>query len=121
MTRVVAFAFKLVHSSETKIIETAIDNKLSDLFLSAKNAFAEFINYDLYKLQFVLAGQADCEQAACITRTQLNTQIAYLFYGVYENVSFYIRPIEKNTGLFVERNNYLVIEPEPVRRMQASS
>jgi len=100
------FNFKIVYTEIVYNIEISSNNTIKDLFEKASSKFKPHINYDSYKIDFVIAGQKNSEMAEAINESSLDNTLYYQFGEKWRQISFYIRPIDKITDSFIRMDAY---------------
>lgn len=102
------FNFKLVYTDIVYNIEISNHATLRDLFDMASEKFVPHINFDIYNIDYIVAGQDKGELASAVDINNLENPLWCEFGGRWSEVSFYVRPIIKNTQLFHRMDNYNV-------------
>jgi len=100
------FNFKIVYTEIVYNIEISSNNTIKDLFEKTSAKFKPHINYDSYKIDFVIAGQKNSEMAEAINESSLDNTLYYQFGEKWRQISFYIRPIDKITDSFIRMDAY---------------
>ena len=100
------FNFKIVYTEIVYNIEISSNNTIKDLFEKASSKFKPHINYDSYKIDFVIAGQKNSEMAEAINESSLDNTLYSQFGEKWRQISFYIRPIDKITDSFIRMDAY---------------
>ena len=101
------FTFKLVYTSIVHNIEISSRDNMAKLFDMAGAKFAEYINYNKYYVDYVIAGQPKDELASAVGYHNLEDPLDYEFGDKYKQVSFYVRPMERSTDNFVRMERYI--------------
>ena len=109
------FNFKLVYTDIVYNVETSSNTTLHDLFDDACNKFAPHIDYYKYYIDYVVAGQEGCELAPEIDYSYLYESIWNKFGEKWRQISFYIRPMNRETETFIRMDRYI---EEPTRTIQ---
>ena len=105
------YTFKLVYTDIVYTLEISSHATLDDLFDEACEKFQPHINYNKYYIDFVKAGQNKDELASSVAHNSLYEPLWYEFGYKWRQVSFYVRPINRNDYLFHRMDNYNV---EPI-------
>jgi len=103
------FNFKLVYTDIVYNIEISNHATLDDLFSKACEKFTPHINYEVYYIDYVVAGQKNCELASAVGTNNLDHTLWYEFGRRWREVSFYVRPVNRNTESFHRMDNYNVV------------
>jgi len=103
------YTFKLVYTSIVYTIEISSYATLHDLFNEASAKFEPHINYEVYYIDYVVAGQDKCELASAVGTNNLEHPLWYEFGRRWREVSFYVRPVNRNTESFHRMDNYNVV------------
>lgn len=101
------YTFKLVYTDILYTLEISSYATLDILFDKATAKFEPHINYNKYYIEFVVAGQ-DNDELASEFNDDLYEPLWYEFGDKWRQVSFYVRPINKNDDLFHRMDNYNV-------------
>ena len=101
------FTFKLVYTSIVHNIEISSRDNMAKLFDIAGAKFAEYINYNKYYVDYVIAGQPKDELASAVGYHNLEDPLDYEFGDKYKQISFYVRPMERSTDNFVRMERYI--------------
>ena len=112
------FNFKLVYTGIVHNIEISSNFSLHDLFNKVSAKFQPHINYNKYYLDFVVAGQNKGELALAVAHHNLYEPLWYEFGNRWRQISFYVRPINRNDDLFHRMDNYNV---EPIEEEASES
>ena len=108
------YNFKLVYTDIVHTIEISSNATLHDLFDEACAKFTPHINYDNYYIDYIVAGQDKGELASAIGIHNLYEPLWYEFGDRWKQVSFYVRPMDRNDDLFHRMDNYNVVPLEEV-------
>ena len=100
------FNFKIVYTGIVYEITISSHATLNNLFGKASEVFADFIDYDKYFVEFVVAGQNKGELAPAIGEHNLDHPIWYEFGEKWKEVSFYVRPVSRESNTFVRMDRY---------------
>lgn len=100
------FNFKLVYTTIVYNIKISSHASLEDLFCQARSKFAPHINYFKYYIDYVIAGQEKGELAPAVFATYLEYPLWHQFRN-WKQISFYVRPINRDINMFVRRNTYI--------------
>jgi hypothetical protein len=100
------FTFKLVYTTIMYNIEISSRENMAKLFDMASSKFSEYINYNKYYIDFVIAGQPKGELASAVNERNLDDPLDYEFGDKYKQISFYVRPMERETDCFVRMESY---------------
>lgn len=100
------FTFKLVYTSIVHNIEISSRDNMAKLFDIAGAKFAEYINYNKYYVDYVIAGQPKSELASAVGYHNLDDPLDYEFGDKYKQISFYVRPMERSSDNFVRMERY---------------
>ena len=103
---IMVFTFKLVYSNIVYTIEISSHATLQELFDKAHDKFTPHVNYDIYYLNYVFAGQDKSELAPAIEINNLDEPLWHDFMDKWKHISFYIRPMNKISNSFHRRDNY---------------
>ncbi len=101
------FTFKLVYTSIVHNIEISSRDNMSKLFDTAGAKFAQYIDYNKYYVDYVIAGQPKSELASAVGYHNLEDPLDYEFGDKYKQISFYVRPMERSTDNFVRMDRYI--------------
>lgn len=114
------FIFKLVYTELCfEIRGNDMDSKLDSLLDYVANEFAEYVNFDLFYLDYVVSGvhngKVMTELSAPLSDDELNSTVGSLFcrQGARHQdayISFYVRPMLRKTGEFMRLDNYNIQE-----------
>lgn len=102
------YNFKLVYTDIVYTISISSHETLNNLFDKACTKFEHYINLDLYYIDYVVAGQPKKELASAVSHHNLENPLWYEFGERWRQVSFYIRPINRNDNSFHRMDNYNV-------------
>jgi len=100
------FNFKLVYTTIVYTIGISSNASLHDLFDEASVKFEPYINYHNYYIDYVIAGQDKDELAPAIWHLNLHQPLCYEFGDKWRQISFYVRPINRNDEIFHRMDNY---------------
>lgn len=103
------FTFKLVYTSIVYNIEISSRENMSKLFDMAGAKFAEYIDYNKYYIDYVIAGQPKSELASAVGYHNMDDPLDYEFGDKYKQISFYVRPMERSTDNFVRMDRYIEV------------
>lgn len=103
---VMSFNFKLVYTCIIKKIEISSNATVHDLFDNACGVFADCINYDKYYIDYVVVGQDKGELAEAFGENNLYQQL-WLQFRRWKEVSFYVRPVSRETDTFIRMYRYI--------------
>jgi hypothetical protein len=93
----------------------SVTERVENLFHEACLAFQPHINYDIYYLDFVVAGQSKQELASAVILNSFECpNISNVFPDTYKEMMFYVRPMNRNVHSFNRMENYNVIPIEEV-------
>ena len=106
------FTFKLVYTNITYNVEISSNETLGSLFDKAGLLFETNVNYNIYYIDWVIAGQKKKELANAINEVEFGNTLYTAFKDSWKNISFYVRPINRQTYLFVRKDNYLINNEE---------
>ena len=101
------FNFKLVYTDIVYNIKTSCFTVIRDLFTEASIKFELYINYSKYHIDFVIAGQDGSELAPEVDNSYLFETLWDKFGDKWGEISFYVRPVNRDTNIFVRRDNYI--------------
>jgi hypothetical protein len=101
------FTFKLVYTSIVYNIEISSRDNMAKLFDMAGVKFAEYINYNKYYVDYIIAGQPKSELAPAVGYNNLDDPLDYEFGDKYRQISFYVRPMDRSTDNFVWMQRYI--------------
>lgn len=100
------FNFKLVYTTIVYTIGISSNASLHNLFDEASVKFQPHINYHNYYIDYVIAGQDKGELALAVGHLNLHQPLWYKFGDRWRQISFYVRPINKNDEIFHRMDNY---------------
>ena len=100
------FNFKLVYTDIVYNIEISSHSNMESLFGLASTKFDPHINYDKFYIDFVIAGQDKGELASSVSHLNLDEPLWYEFGQKWRQVSFYVRPVSRDTDRFVRMDRY---------------
>lgn len=103
------FNFKLVYTNIVYNIEISNHASLRDLFGMACEKFVSHINFSIYNIDYIVAGQDKGELAPAVGTNNLDNPLWYEFGGRWRQVSFYARPVNRNDQSFHRMDNYNVV------------
>lgn len=118
-SRIMRYNFKLVYTSIVYTVEINSEENLEKLFNLACDKFDEHINYDLFYIDYVIAGQEKCEMGPAVSSINLVHPLEEMFGDKYTDISFYVRPMRRTTSRFMRLDTYKLPElfepeePEP--------
>lgn len=101
------YNFKLVYTDIVYNVEISSHETLHDLFDKACIKFAPHIDYNMYYIDYVIAGQDKGELASSVGHLNLYDPIWYEFGSRWRQVSFYVRPVSRTTNTFVRMDRYI--------------
>lgn len=101
------FYFKLVYTNITYRIQISSNATIFDLFDEASIKFQQYINYDKYYIDYVVAGQDKSELGPAVIMNNLYQPLWYKFADKWKQISFYIRPMNKYTDRFICMETYI--------------
>lgn len=104
------FNFKLVYTNFIHNIEIESTATLENLFDKASEKFNDLINYNKFYVDYVISGQEKSELAPAMGLHNLDQPLYYYFGNKWKEVSFYVRPIDRNTNLFRRFDRYNILE-----------
>ena len=110
------FNFKLVYTDIVYNVEISSHSNMNDLFGLASTKFEPHINYDKFYIDFVIAGQDKGELASSVSHLNLDDPLWYEFGKKWRQVSFYVRPVSRETDRFVlmDRYNERIVDVDQV-------
>ena len=110
------FNFKLVYTDIVYNVEISSHSNMNDLFGLASTKFEPHINYDKFYIDFVIAGQDKGELASSVSHLNLDEPLWYEFGKKWRQVSFYVRPVSRETDRFVlmDRYNERIVDVDQV-------
>lgn len=100
------YNFKLVYTNVVYCIEISSHATLHDLFDEACVKFTPHINLHKYYIDYVVAGQDNSELASAVGLDNLYEPLWYEFGDKWRQVSFYVRPMDRDTEEFVCMDSY---------------
>jgi hypothetical protein len=101
------YTFKLVYTDILYTLEISSHESLDTLFRKVHEKFKPHVNYNKYYLDFAVAGQ-DKDELASGFNDDLYEPLWYEFGEKWRQISFYVRPINRNDDLFHRMDNYNV-------------
>jgi hypothetical protein len=99
------FNFKIVYTTIVYNIEISSHATVKELFNKACVAFEPYINYDKYFIDYVITGQNKGELALAFGEENLQEPL-WRKFNRWKQVSFYIRPIDRNINRFILMDSY---------------
>lgn len=97
------FNFKLVYTGIIHNIEISSHATVKDLFDNAREVFVQYINYHRYYIDYVIAGKG--ELASAFRKDNLHQPLWHEF-NRWKQVSFYVRPVSRETDTFIRMDRY---------------
>jgi len=97
------FNFKLVYTNIVHNIQASSHATVKDLFENARQVFGQYINYHKYYIDYVVSGKG--ELASAFQEQNLHQPLWHEF-SRWKEISFYIRPVDRNTDRFIRMDNY---------------
>jgi len=101
------YTFKLVYTDILYTLEISSHESLDTLFRKVHEKFKPHVNYNKYYLDFAVAGQ-DKDELASGFNDDLYEPLWYEFGEKWRQISFYVRPVNRNDDLFHRMDNYNV-------------
>ena len=92
-----AYEFEFAYDENTRQIK----------YYSGWNSTTEYIDYNKYYVDYVIAGQPKSELAPAVGYHNLDDPLDYELGDNYKQVSFYARPMERSTDNFVQMDRYI--------------
>jgi hypothetical protein len=106
------FNFKLVYTDIVYNVAISSHSNMNQLFELASRNFESHIDYDNFYIDFVITGQDKGELASSVSHYNLDDPLWYEFRDKWRQISFYVRPVDRGTNLFVQLTNYGQTERE---------
>lgn len=115
------YTFKLVYTNIVYNVKISSHETLHDLFYEACHKFTPHINYNKYYIDYVVNGQDKCELAEAIDDINiLDHTLWYEFGDRWKQISFYVRPMDRETDSFIRMDRYIEETLEVARDRQVS-
>ena len=113
------YTFKLVYTNIVYNVKISSHETLHDLFYEACDKFTPHINYNKYYIDYVVNGQDKCELAEAIDDINiLDHPLWYEFGDRWKQISFYVRPMDRETDSFIRMDRYIEETLEVARDRQ---